>query len=65
MINRNALRAEFARNGKTQKEVAKLIGVSEKTFVTRMKEGWFRTDEVEIMVRELGIQNIVEVFFPS
>ena len=63
MLNKNALRAEIVRNGITQKEVAKMIGVSEKTFISRMSKGVFGTDEAEIMVRELGIKNPIEIFF--
>lgn len=63
MLDRNALRAEIVRNGLTQKQVAKLVGISEKTFISRMRKGVFGTDEVEIMVRELCIKNPIDIFF--
>ena len=63
MFDRNALRAEFVRNGMTQKDIAKMLGISEKTFIFRMKTGVFRTDEVEIMVDKLNIKNWQEIFF--
>ena len=63
MLDRNALRAEFARNGMTQKDIAKMLGISEKTFISRMKKGVFGTDEVEIMVDKLNIKNWQEIFF--
>lgn len=65
MLNRNELRAEIVRNGLTQKEVAKMIGISEKTFISRMNKGVFGTDEVAIMVRELGIKNPIDIFFAN
>lgn len=63
MVDRNALRAEIVRNGLTQKDVAKMIGISEKTFISRMNKGAFGTDEAEIMIRELKIKNPAKIFF--
>ena len=63
MFDRNALRAEFVRNGMTQKDIAKMLGISEKTFISRMKKGVFGTDEVEIMVDKLNIKNWQKIFF--
>jgi transcriptional regulator with XRE-family HTH domain len=65
MLDKNALRAEIVRNGLTQKDVAKKLNISEKTFISRMKRGVFGTDEVEIMVDYLGIKNPVEIFFAN
>ena len=56
MLDRNALKAEFVKNGLTQRDVAKMIGKSEKTFISRMKKGSFGTDEAAIMIRELKIE---------
>lgn len=39
----------IAERGFLQAEVAKAIGVSEKTFYNKMKNGVFRTDEAEAM----------------
>ncbi len=65
MLNKNALRAEIVKNGLTQKDVAKKLNISEKTFISRMKKGVFGTDEVEIMIDYLGIKNPVEIFFAN
>ena len=46
-MNTDNLRAEFARNRKNQKEIAKLLGISEKTLISRMRNGDFRLTEVE------------------
>ena len=65
MLDKNALRAEIVKNGYTQKDVAKMIGISEKTFITRMNKGAFGTDEAEIMIRELKIKNPARIFFAN
>lgn len=65
MLDRNALKAEIVRNGLTQKDVAKLIGISEKTFISRMRKGVFGTDEAEVMIHVLGIKNPSEIFFAN
>ncbi len=63
MLDRNALRAEIVRNGLNQKDVAQMLNMSEKTFISRMKKGIFGTDEVEIMIEKLDIQNPMAIFF--
>ncbi len=63
MLDRNALRGEIARNGLTQKDVAKMLNISEKTFISRMKRGIFGTDEVEILVDNLKIKKPMDIFF--
>lgn len=63
MINQNLLRAEIVRNGMTQKELAKRLGMSETTFIRKMKKGVFGTDEASKMINELGIENPTRIFF--
>lgn len=63
MLNKNALRAEIIRNGLTQKEVAEKIGMSEKTFITKMKNGTFGIDDCDKMITILGIKKPMEIFF--
>lgn len=65
MLNKNALRAEIVRNGLTQKEVAEMLGISEKTFISRMKKGVFGTDEAAVMIQNLHITNPAEIFFAN
>lgn len=62
-MNTDNLRAEFARNRKNQKEIAKLLGISEKTLISRMRNGDFRLTEVEVLIRELHIEDPMRVFF--
>ena len=63
MVDTNALRAEMSRFGITQKAMAKILGVSEKTLYLKMKSGVFNTDEAQIMVETLHITRPADIFF--
>ena len=63
MIDRNALKAEFVRNGYTQKDIAKILNISEKTLIARLNKGVFGTDEAQILVEKLHIKNPAAIFF--
>lgn len=63
MINKNALKAEFVRNGYTQKDIAKMLNISEKTLISRLNKGVFGTDEAQILVEQLHIENPAAIFF--
>lgn len=63
MLNENALKAEIVRNGLTQKEVAKYLQMSESTFIRKMKNNTFGTDEAQKMIDRLNIADPVRVFF--
>lgn len=63
MINTNELRGIIAKNGKTQADVAKMLNITPKTFYSRMRKGVFGSDEIQIMIEELKIDNPIKVFF--
>ena len=63
MINANLLRAKIAENGLNQKIVAEKIGMSEKTFSTKMRTGKFGLDEAEKMIELLKIEQPERIFF--
>lgn len=63
MLNRNELKAEMARNGHTQKTLAAAIGVSERTFSSKMKKGNFGMDEMDAIIEILKIKNPTPIFF--
>lgn len=63
MIDRNGLRGEIARSGYSQSGIAKILGITPKTFYSKMKKGVFDSDEIEIMIRELHIEDPVKIFF--
>ncbi len=63
MVQTDRLRGIIAERGLSQAKVAKLIGVSPKTFYDKMGKGIFGSDEIEIMIRELRIDDPVSIFF--
>lgn len=65
MIRTDELRGIFAKNNKSQTDIAKLIGVTPKTFYTRMQKGVFGSDEIQIMIDELHIENPMDIFFAN
>jgi len=56
------LRGIIAERGMSQSQVAKQLGMTEKTFYSKMKKGIFGTDEVEKMISLLSISNPIEIF---
>lgn len=56
------LRGIITERGMSQRGVAKRIGMTEKTFYTKMKRGVFGTDEVDKMIVLLNIQNPADIF---
>ena len=63
MINTNKLRGIFAEKNYTQKDIARIIGVSQKTFYAKMAKGIFGSDEIQKMIDTLEISNPMEIFF--
>lgn len=63
MIKTDILKGEIAKCGLSQAKMAKIIGISPKTFYNKMKVGIFGSDEIEIMIEELNIQNPTQIFF--
>lgn len=59
----NELKGFIVKNGLTQQEVAKKLGITPKTFYSKMKIGVFTSDEIKLMIRELNIDNPIEIFF--
>ena len=65
MIDTNALRGVIAANGLSQQDVAKEIGISPKTFYSKMKKGVFGSNEMEAMIDLLSIENPQAIFFAN
>ena len=63
MVDANKLRGAIVSNGMTQEEVAKMIGITPKTFYTKVKRGVFGSDEIEKMMDILKIDDPVSIFF--
>lgn len=63
VIKVDELRGVIAKNGYSQKDVARMIGVAPKTFYEKMKNGVFGSDEIEIMIEKLKIEDPMAIFF--
>ena len=63
LIDTNKLKGKIAEKGFSQADVAKKIGITPKTFYEKMKIGVFGSDEIEIMIKILSIDNPLEIFF--
>ena len=63
MIKTNELRGVIAKNGYSQSDIAKMIGITPKTFYEKMKIGVFGSDEIQIMIDELHIEDPTAIFF--
>ena len=63
MIRTDELRGIIAKNGYSQSDMAKMIGITPKTFYEKMKIGVFGSDEIQIMINELHIKDPISIFF--
>lgn len=63
MVNTNELRGVIAKNGLSQTDVAKMLGITPKTFYDRMNKRVFGSDEIQIMIDRLKIDNPMDIFF--
>lgn len=63
MIQTNEIKGKIAKCGLSQRKVAKMLGISEKTFYEKMKKGVFNSSEMEEMISILNITNPAEIFF--
>lgn len=63
VIKTDKLRGIIAENGYSQTDIAKFIGITPKTFYEKMKVGVFGSDEIQIMIEKLNIENPMEIFF--
>ena len=63
MIRTDELKGVIAKNGYSQSDVAGMIGVTPKTFYEKMKIGVFGSDEIQIMIEKLHINDPISMFF--
>lgn len=64
-MNTAKLKGIIAERGFSQNDVAKAIGISSRSFYSKMKRGVFGTDEATAMVELLEIQNPADIFLKS
>lgn len=65
MILTNELRGIIAMRGLSQAKVAESIGITDRTFYTKMKKGVFGSDEIEAMIELLKIEDPARIFFAN
>lgn len=65
MIRTDKLKGIIAENGYSQSDVAKMIGITPKTFYDKMAKGVFGSDEIQVMIDELKIDNPLDIFFTN
>lgn len=65
MVNSNELKAAMVRKGFTQKDIAKSLGITPRTFSNKLSKGVFGSDEIEKMIIVLEIKNPMPIFFAS
>ena len=63
MIKVNELKGLIVKNGFTQSDVAAKMGITPKTFYEKMKKGVFGSDEIQIMIEILHIDDPTSIFF--
>lgn len=63
MVDINKLKGAVVANGLTNRQLAKKMGCSEATLYNKYRTGIFNSNEIEFLVKELGIKNPLEIFF--
>ena len=63
MIRTDELRGIISKNNLSQSDVAKKIGITPKTFYEKMKNGVFGSDEIQVMIDVLNIEDPASIFF--
>ena len=65
MIQTDELKGIIAKRGLSQAKVAKMLGITPKTFYEKMKAGVFGSDEIQIMIDNLNIEDPVDIFLQN
>ena len=63
MIRTDKLKGAIAEHGLSQSEMAKIIGITPKTFYLKMQNGVFGSDEIQTMIDTLELDDPVSIFF--
>jgi hypothetical protein len=63
MIKVNALKGKIVACGLKQKDVAKALNLSDRSFRYRLKKGVFNNNEIEVMIDLLNINDPIDIFF--
>ncbi len=65
MVNINKLKGVIVEKGLTQSEMAKKMGISDRTFYNKMKRRVFNSDEIIEMasILAIGEKDVIAIFF--
>lgn len=63
MIDTDRLRGIIVENKKSQAMVAKELGITPKTFYSKMERGVFNSNEISKMIEYLNIKDPLAIFF--
>ena len=63
MIKTDDLIGLMAKHRISQRAMAKKLGITPKTFSLKLRKGRFGSDEIEIMIDELKIEDPMSIFF--
>jgi len=63
MVDTDKIRGLMAENRLTGKDMAEALNMSANTFSAKMKAKVFNTNEIEIMISLLHIENPIPIFF--
>lgn len=63
MIRVNELKGLIVARGMTQIQVAKMIGMSARTFRYKLKKGVFNNTEIQKLIKVLDIKDPMRIFF--
>lgn len=63
MIKINELKGRIVAMGLTQREIANILGITPKTFNTKLKKGIFNSNEIEMLIEFLEINDPISIFF--
>lgn len=62
-MQKNELKGIIVARGLTQADVAKHLGIAEKTFNDKLKNGTFGSKEIDKLIDFLNIKNPMWIFF--
>ena len=63
MIRTDELRGIISKNNLSQSDVVKKIGITPKTFYEKMKNVFFGSDEIQVMIDVLNIEDPASIIF--
>ena len=63
MVDTKKLKGIISERDMSQRKIAKQLGMTEKTFYSKMKRGVFDSDEIFTMISILDIDDPAAIFF--